>query len=102
MCERSFKNRPALISLAFVLALSGICANARADDLGSADLSRIHSTYEENQARFFRDFGGKRFSAKMPVAKIVENQIFRGTFAVYFGESELNGEVECEFSVRAT
>ena len=79
-----------------MLGLIGVGSSAHADDLGLADLSRIHSTYENNQARFFRDFGGKRFSSKMPVAKIVENPISRGTFAVYFGEG--GGDVECEFS----
>jgi hypothetical protein len=98
MYERVLKNRPAQISLAFILGLIGISSLACAEDLGSADLSRIHSTYENNQARFFRDFAGKRFSAKMPVAKIIESPIFRGTFSVYFGENEVNAEVECEFS----
>jgi hypothetical protein len=66
--------------------------------LGSADLSRIHSTYDSNQARFFRDFAGKRFLSSLPIVNIVENPIFRGRYSVYFGNNGLLGDVRCEFS----
>jgi len=67
-------------------------------DLGSADIQRIHATYENNQARFFRDFAGKRFSSKMPIARVSENVIFRGSFNVFLGPGGLLGDVQCEVS----
>lgn len=68
------------------------------DDLSSADIQRIHSTYENNQARFFRDFAGRHFSSKMPIRGISENPIFRGSFNIFFGDGGLLGDVKCEFS----
>ena len=68
------------------------------DDLSSADIQRIHSTYENNQARFFRDFAGRHFSSKMPIRGISENPIFRGSFNIFFGDGGLLGDVKCELS----
>ena len=66
--------------------------------LGLDDIARIHSTYNANQARFFRDFAGRHFSSKMPITRISENPIFRGSFDVFFGGGGLLGDVKCEFS----
>lgn len=65
--------------------------------LGLSDITRIHATYENNQARFFRDFPGKILSATLPFHGTVENMFSKGTFNVYFGEGGVfgTGDVTC-------
>ena len=92
-------NEPTTLSQsARVIGVEPLQSPKTNDDLSSADIQRIHSTYENNQARFFRDFAGRHFSSKMPIRGISENPIFRGSFNIFFGDGGLLGDVKCEFS----
>jgi hypothetical protein len=62
----------------------------------------MHDTYKKNQARFFRDYGGKEFSARMVVHGVTENPIYRGTYMLDLGDGWLNGDIECRFSDKET
>lgn len=69
--------------------------------LGTDDLAAMHSTYEKNQARFFRDYKSREFSATMPLHSVIEDIMQKGTFVVSFGTS-WNGDVSCHVSDQAT
>jgi hypothetical protein len=97
--DKGAAEQPLAIEKPPIQAPSGPNTPAQSNaDLSSADVRRIHSTYENNEARFFRDFAGRHFSSKMPITRISENPIFRGSFDVFFGGDGLLGDVKCEFS----
>lgn len=70
--------------LLYALALAaGASSTARAGDLGVTDLSRIHTEYEANQARWSSEFMDKTFSATLAidgVKNILSNKSFNVTF----------------------
>lgn len=69
--------------------------------LGLTDLPAMHDTYDKNQARFFRDYGGRHFSASMPLHGVVRNWLDKSTFDVTFGQSML-GDIHCSINDTAT
>jgi TPR repeat protein len=66
--------------------------------LGASDVTKIVSTYHENEMRFKRDFFGKRFSGVMPFLKTTEQMFSKNTYTVGFGAGSSLSDVDCKVS----
>jgi len=96
-------NAKLTFSFAASIIVLGFFANiAKADDLSGGDLDAMHSTYKANQARFARDYIGRKFSATIPFYSITESAFYRGTYQVGFGPADsFLSEVDCSISDRS-
>lgn len=76
----------AVAAIAFTVALAQTQAFVQSQAALSAnDLAPMHKTYDANEARFMRDYRGRRFAARLPIHKVTEHVIERGTYVVGFG-----------------
>jgi uncharacterized protein len=66
--------------------------------LTGADLSRIVSTYRENEMRFKRDFLGRSFSDTLPFLKTTEKIFSKDVYRVSLGGGNISGDVDCTVS----
>ena len=70
--------------------------------LGAGDLRSMHDTYNKNQARFFRDFKNRQFSAILPLHNVVESPLEKGSYSVSFGDGNWTGDVNCKIADQST
>ena len=70
--------------------------------LGVGDLRPMHDTYNKNQARFFRNFRNRRFSAVLPLHNVVESLLEKGNYSVSFGDGNWMGDVNCKIADQPT
>jgi hypothetical protein len=74
--------KTSILTLAALLSMSG-SAVATAADLSVADLPRIHSEYDANQARWANEYMGKTFEAIMElhaIGSVISNERFTVSF----------------------
>lgn len=68
---------------------------ALAQGLLSKDLETVVKTYRDNEARFKRDFVGKRFSDVVPFMEAKEDIFSQGKFRIGFGNGKIISDVDC-------
>jgi hypothetical protein len=71
---------------------------AFAQGLSNDDIAPMHETYKANQARFKRDYVGKSFKAKLPLSRITESLINKGSYRISLGNSSIFSDVDCVVS----
>ena len=55
----------------------------------------MHKAYDNNQARFKRDYVDKTFEARMPFAGMSENLFFKGRYTIHLGSRGITSDVDC-------
>ena len=58
----------------------------------------MHASYDDNQARFRRDYIGRQFSADLPIHQISESQISSDILVISLGSGTPAGDVACAVS----
>ena len=64
--------------------------------LGEQDIANMHASYDDNQARFHRDYIGRQFSANLPIRQISESVFGSDTLVISLGSGTLIGDVNCK------
>jgi tRNA_anti-like len=61
-------------------------------------IANTHASYDDNQARFHRDYIGRQFSANLPIRQISESVFGSDTLVISLGSGTLIGDVNCKVS----
>jgi tRNA_anti-like len=66
--------------------------------LGEQDIANMHTSYDDNQARFRRDYIGRQFSANLPIHQVSESGTSSAVLVISLGTGTPAGDVTCTVS----